>query len=60
MGVEGTYKLRVKATEARNVKFGMQVYITMHVTTNKRFFRNHLLKGGNEERHKNEVSAALL
>ena len=38
MGVEGTYQCRVKTTEARKVKFGILIHLTMYVTTKNNFF----------------------
>ena len=37
MGVEGIYQCRAKITEARNVKFGMLIFLIMYVTTKKDF-----------------------
>ena len=42
MGVEGTYQCRAKTTEARNVKIGMLIPLTMYVTTKKDFLNNLL------------------
>ena len=47
LGLNG-HHLRAKiteTTEARNVKFGRYVLITIHVTPKKLFFRNHPPEG---------------